>query len=133
MYLCDHSISAMWFIFHCNTKSFALGTFASPNAKDRTFALPNARNSNMLVSFALGDANFVRWPCTFLFFLYISFALGSQREPHFQWNMGGSGSPTQHFLIGHVHFMLFIPFFSALGTQRECCSQWNMGFRFIKL
>ena len=33
MYLCDHSISAMWFIFHCNTKSFALGTFASPNAR----------------------------------------------------------------------------------------------------
>ena len=58
-------------IFHQNAKSFALGTFASPNAKDSTFALPNARNTNMLVSFALGDANFLRWPCTFLFFLCI--------------------------------------------------------------
>ena len=28
-------------------------TFVSPNAKDSTFALPNARNTNMLVSFAL--------------------------------------------------------------------------------
>ena len=28
-------------IFHCNAKSFALGTFASPNTKDSTFALPN--------------------------------------------------------------------------------------------
>ena len=55
-------------IFHQNAKSFALGSFASPNAKDSTFALPNARNTNMLVSFALGDANFLRWPCTFLFF-----------------------------------------------------------------
>ena len=54
-------------IFHQNAKSFALGTFASPNAKDSTFALPNARNTNMLVFFALGDANFLRWPCTFLF------------------------------------------------------------------
>ena len=54
-------------IFHQNPKSFALGTFASPNAKDSTFALPNARNTNMLVSFALGDANFLRWPCTFHF------------------------------------------------------------------
>ena len=45
-------------IFHCNTKSFALGTFASPNAKDITFASPNAKNTNMLVSLALGDANF---------------------------------------------------------------------------
>ena len=55
-------------IFHQNAKSFALGTFASPNAKDSTFALPDARNTNMLVSFALGDANFLRWPCTFHFF-----------------------------------------------------------------
>ena len=55
-------------IFHCDAKSFALGTFASPNAKDSTYALPNARNTNMLVSFALGDANFLRLPCTFIFF-----------------------------------------------------------------
>ena len=64
-------------IFHCDAKSLALGTFASPNAndstfaspnaKDSTFALPYARNTNMLVSFALGDANFLRWPCTFHF------------------------------------------------------------------
>ena len=56
-------------IFHCNTKPFALGTFASPNAKDSTFALPNARDTNMLVSLALGNANFLRWPCTFHFFV----------------------------------------------------------------
>ena len=77
-------------IFHCDAKLFALGTFASPNTKDSTFALPNAKNTNMLVSLALGDANFspyvtqkpqcesveyrlrlgtkpilLRWPCTF--------------------------------------------------------------------
>ena len=49
-------------IFHQNAKSFALGTFASPNAKDSSFVLPNTRNTNMLVSFALGDANFSRFP-----------------------------------------------------------------------
>ena len=49
-------------LFHCNAKSFALGTFVSPNAKDSTFALPYARNTNMLVSLALGDANFSRHP-----------------------------------------------------------------------
>ena len=48
-------------IFHCDAKSFALGTFASPNAKDSSFALPNARNTSMLVSFALGDAHFSRF------------------------------------------------------------------------
>ena len=46
-------------IFHCDAKPFALGSFASPNAKDSTFALPNAKNTNMLVSLALGDANFL--------------------------------------------------------------------------
>ena len=54
-------------IFHCDAKLLALGTFASANAKDSTFALPNAKNTNMLVSLALGDASFLRWPCTFLF------------------------------------------------------------------
>ena len=78
-------------IFHCDAKPFALGTFASPNAKDSTFALPKAKNTNMFVSLALGDAhfyltqnpqhesveyrlhwvpnaNFLHWPCTFNFF-----------------------------------------------------------------
>ena len=55
-------------IFQCDAQLLALGTFASPNAKVSTFALPNARNTNMLVSLALGDANFLLWPCTFLFF-----------------------------------------------------------------
>ena len=30
-------------IFHCDAKLLALGTFASPNAKDCTFASPDAR------------------------------------------------------------------------------------------
>ena len=56
----------------------------------------------MLVSFALGDTNFLRRPCIHLiFFVYISFASGSQREPHLQWNIGGVGSSG----VGHIHFM----------------------------
>ena len=54
-------------IFHQNAKFLASGTFASPNAKDSIFASPNA-DTNMLVSLALGDASFLRWLCTFLFF-----------------------------------------------------------------
>ena len=48
-------------IFHQNAKLLALGTFASANAKDSTFALPNAKNTNMLVFLALGDAHFSRF------------------------------------------------------------------------
>ena len=33
--------------------------------------------------------------------MYISFASGSQREPHLQWNIGGVGSSG----VGHVYFM----------------------------
>ena len=54
-------------IFHQNATYLASGTFASGNAKSNTFALADARNTNMLVTFALGDANFLRWPCTFHF------------------------------------------------------------------
>ena len=77
-------------IFHCDAKLLVSGNFALPNAKDSTFASPNSKNTNMLVSLALGDANFSRhltqntqresveyrlrwvpnakssrWPCTF--------------------------------------------------------------------
>ena len=63
-------------IFHQNAKYLASGTFASDNAKSSTFALADARNTNMLVSFALGDANFLRWPCTFLFFCVYFICVG---------------------------------------------------------
>ena len=39
-------------IFHCDAKPFVLGTFA----------LPAAKYTNMLVSFASGDANISRHP-----------------------------------------------------------------------
>ena len=45
-------------ICYCDAKPFALGTFASPDAKGSTFVLPNAQNTNMLVSLALGNAHF---------------------------------------------------------------------------
>ena len=61
-------------IFQCDAKPFAFGTFASPNAKD----------TNLLVSFALGDANFSRHPT--------------------QWNIGCVGFQTQNSCVGHVFF-----------------------------
>ena len=54
----------------------------------------------MLVSFALGHANFLRRPCTFLFFGVDFFALGSKRKPNYQWNIGGVGC----FVKLHIHF-----------------------------
>ena len=91
--------------FHQNAKYLASGTFASPDAKDSSFASPNARNTNMLVSLALGDTNFLRRPSTFLFFCVDFFTLGSQHEPHSQWNIGGIGCLVLGLCVGHVHFM----------------------------
>ena len=59
----------------------------------------------MLVSFALGDANFLCRPCTFLFFCVYFFALGSKRKPNSQWNIGGVGCLALGLCVGHVHFM----------------------------
>ena len=70
-------------IFHRDAKPFTLGTFASPNAKD----------TNMLVSFVLGDANFPRHP--------------TQNPKASQWNIGCVGSSG----VGHVYFMLFVHHF----------------------
>ena len=99
-----------------------------PNAKDSTFALPNAKNTNMLVPLALGDANFLRWPCTF----HILCGLATQHEPNFQWSIGGGGSPTQNSCVGHVHFILFVSISFAFGSRRKPSFQWNMGFRYPK-
>ena len=90
---------------------------------DRSFASPKARNTNMLVSLALGDANFLRRPCTFLFFCVDFFALGSQREPHSQWNIGGVGS-LRWACTFHASG-------DANSTQRKPGFRWNMGLRSI--
>ena len=71
-------------IFHCDAKPYALGTFA----------LPNAKYTNTLVSFALGDTNFSRHP--------------TQNPNASQRNKGCVGSQTQIFHVGHVHFMFFL-------------------------
>ena len=56
-----------------------------------TFALPNAKDTNMLVSFVLGDANFLRHPTQ-------NPNASSQREPSSQLNMGLS-------VLGHVNYL----------------------------
>ena len=81
-------------IFHCDVKPFTLGTFASLNAKDSTFALPNAKNTNMLVSLALGDGIFLRY-----------LTQNPQREPveyRLRWVPNGISC------VGHVHFIFVV-------------------------
>ena len=117
-------------IFHQNAQLLALGIFASANAKDSTFALPNAKNTNMLVSMALGDAHFLRRPCTFYFFCVHFLALGSKRKPNSQWNIGGVGCLALGLCVGHVHFIFFVLISFASGTQRQPVFWWNMGFSF---
>ena len=58
-------------IFYCNAKPLALGTFASTNAKD----------TNMLVSFALDNTIFSRYP--------------TQNPNVSQWNIGFVGYQKQ--------------------------------------
>ena len=84
----------------------------------------------MLVYFALGDANFLRRPCTFLFFYVDFFALGSKRKPNSQWNIGCVGPSGVGAGVRHVHFMLFMSILFASGTQRKPVFWWNMGFNF---
>ena len=94
-------------IFHCDAKPFALDTFASPNAKD----------TNMLVSFSLGNTNF---------------RVTQRKTPDAsQWDIGCVGYHTPIPCIGHVYFMFFVLISFAFGTQRKSSFQWNMGFIFI--
>ena len=85
----------------------------------------------MLVYFALGDANFLRRPCTFHFLCVDFFALGSKRKPNSQWNIGGVGPSGVGAGVGHVHFMFFVLISFAFCSQRKPSFQWNMGFMFL--
>ena len=67
----------------------------------------------MLVSFALGNANFSRHPM--------------QNPNASQWNIGCVGYQTQISCVGHVHFMVFVLISFAFGTQRKPSFQWDMG------
>ena len=61
----------------------------APNAKPKLSVTPNAKPQCKSVEYRLRwvpNTKCSRWPCTFLFFVLISFALGSV----FQWNMGFS-------------------------------------------
>ena len=64
----------------------------------------------MLVYFALGDAISCVGHVHFILCVYISFASGSQRGPHLQWNIGGVGS-------------------SGVGHVRRGKFQWNMDLK----
>ena len=81
----------------------------------------------MLVSFALGDANFLRRPCTFHFLCVDFFALGSKCKPNSQWNIGGVGSLALGLCVGHVHFIFFCVDFICVGHPTQTRFWWNMG------
>ena len=113
-------------IFHQNAKYLASGTFASPNARIPTcwYILRQVTPIS-----CVGHVHFI-------FFVYISFALGGQRKPHFQWNIGGFGSSG----VGHVYFMYIsycLCIIFRVGyvniSRRKGIFQWNMGFNVLFL
>ena len=80
---------------------------------------PNAKGTSMLVSFALGEANFVRHP--------------TQNPISTQWNIGCVGSLALGLCVGHVHFIFFVLISFVLGSRRKRSFQWNMGLKFKTL
>ena len=101
-------------IFHQNAKYLASGVGVGQCTRRQNFALPNAKDTNMLVYFALADANFLRYPTP-----------NPRRqsvEYRWRWASGvGAG-------VGHVHFFFFVLISFAFCSQRKSSFQWNMGF-----
>ena len=56
--------------------------------------------------------------------MYISFASGSQREPHLQWNIGGVGSSGVGHNISCI-FHVVCASFSALATRKLADAEAN--------
>ena len=80
----------------------------------------------MLVSFALGNANFSAFYLT----RNLKVAFYPTRNPNAsQWNIGCFGSLALGLCVGHVHFIFFVLISFALGSRRKHSFQWNMGLR----
>ena len=82
-----------------------------------TFASPNAKDTNMLVYFALSDTNFSRHP--------------RQNPNASQRNIGCVGYQTQNYCVGHVHFMFFVLISFMFDGQCKPSIQWNMGLNIL--
>ena len=89
-------------IFHQNAQLLASGNLASPNAKDRTFASPDARIPTCWYLLALPNANVCVIPDA-----------KPQRQPveySLRWVHGVRSR------VGHVHFIFFVSISFALGS-----------------
>ena len=121
---CVNSCLSLKPIFHQNAKYLASGAGVGPCTRRQIFALPNAKYTNMLVYFALADANFLRRPCTFHFFCVDFFALGNKRKPNSQWNIGGVGCLALAMYISCI-FHVVCASFSALATRKLADAEAN--------
>ena len=109
-------------IFHCDAKYLASGVGVEQCTRRQNFVLPNAKYTNMLVYFALGDAHFPTRNLKVAFY--------PTRNPNAsQWNIGCVGSLALGLCVGYVHFTFFVLISSTLGSRRKCSFQWNMGFK----
>ena len=76
-----------------------------PDAQPKICVLPDAKPKHKPVEYRLHwvpTQNSGVYHVHFMFFVLISFALGSQREPSFQWNMGlylSNGGRCSHLMI----------------------------------
>ena len=84
---------------------FALGTGVGLDPQRHTFTLPNAKDTNMWVYFALADAHvFAFYPKRNLKVVF--YPTGNRNAS--QWNIGCVGSSGVGAGVGHVHFRLFV-------------------------
>ena len=96
-------------IFHCDSKTLALGCRIGQCPKHKSFALgiPSCWYPKTL-KFALPPTQMLKFPST------------PMQTPNLnRWNNGHVGSLTQNSCVGHVDFILFVP-----NTNPICSEIW---------
>ena len=96
-------------IFHQNAKYLEWGVGVGQGTRRQTFALPNAKYTNMLVYFALGNALFSRFTRRVLSDAFYPTRFTRRVLPDAsQWNIGGVGPSGVGAGVGHLHFIFFV-------------------------
>ena len=122
-------------IFHQNAKYLASGAGVGQCTRRQNCALPNAKYTNMLVYFALGNAHFLRFTRRVLPDAFYPTRFIRRQSVEYRWRWVFWPWPC----IFHVYFMYiscclctFFRVGNAKNSRRKGRFQWNTGFsRFL--
>ena len=111
-------------IFHQNAKYLASGVGVGQCTRRQNFALPNAKYTNMLVYFALGNAHFSHFTLSVLPNAFYPTRFTRRQSVEYRWRWAFCRWGWRWACTFHIFCVDFI----CVWWSTKASIQWNMGF-----